>query len=215
MNLSKLNKIPLFLFVIVAFYTISLFLAPFTLEPGTITELNGEANQLSNLDLWKELPPYHAIIYTFSDFNCHQMHHRSYDINGNQMPVCARCVGIYIGLTLGLFIMMFVKPRDDYKDILLGLIPSQTDHLSNIKKTIMIVFLGGLFILPMALDGFIQLLTDYESNNIMRTVTGLTGGLVFSLFISALLMASIHSIKPNEENPYIEHDYSKNPEVQK
>ncbi len=215
MSLSKLNKIPLILFIIVGFYTISLFIAPLTLEPGTVNELSGGANQISNYELWRELSPYHALIYTFSDFNCHQMHHRSYEINGNQMPVCARCVGIFIGLTLGLFVMMFVKPRDDFKDILLGLIPYKTEHLSGIKKMVLLVFFGLLFILPMGLDGFIQLLTDYESNNPMRTLTGFAGGLVFSMFIAALLMASIHDIKPNKENPYIEHDYSTAPEVKK
>ncbi len=211
----KVNKIPLVLFILVVFYTSGLFIAPLTLEPGTISELHGGANRLSNMELWRELSPYHALIYTFSDFNCHQMHERSYTINGNQMPVCARCVGIFIGFTLGLLVMMFIKAEDDYKDILLKLVPIRTQHISGLKKTVLLVVMGLLFILPMALDGFLQLLTDYESNNPMRTLTGFTGGLVFSLFIAALLMASVHSMDTGKENTYIEHDYSTGLEVKK
>ncbi len=173
------------------------------MEPGTVEGLSGAANRVDYMDLWRELSPYHAAVYTFSDFNCHQMHERSYSINGNQVPVCARCVGIFIGLTMGFFVMMFVDPKEDYKDMLLSLVPMKTEHLSPMKKRLVMVFFGAALISPMAADGFIQLLTDYESNNPMRTFTGILGGVVFSLFMAALLVSSIHFIHEEEEKPYI------------
>ncbi len=199
----KLNKIPLVLFLFVLLYTSSLFIAPLTMEPGTVEGLDGAANRVSNMELWKELSPYHAAVYTFSDFNCHQMHERSYYINGNQMPVCARCTGIFIGLTLGFFMMMFITPRKDYKDMLLGLLPFKTERLSQMKKRLVMVAVGAALLSPMAADGFIQLLSDYESNNPLRTVTGVLGGVVFALLMSALLVSSIHFIHDEEEKPYI------------
>ncbi len=199
----ELNKIPLILLILALFYTASLFIVPLTLEPGTVEGLDGAANRVVYMELWKELPTYHAAVYTFSDFNCHQMHERSYYLNGNQMPVCARCVGIFIGLTLGFFAMMFITPRKDYKDMLMSLIPMETEQLSQMKKRLLMITAGAAMLSPMAADGFIQLLSDYESNNPMRTVTGILGGVVFSLFMSALLVSSIYFIHEEEEKPYI------------
>ncbi|MGM0405605.1 MAG: DUF2085 domain-containing protein [Thermoplasmatota archaeon] len=185
----KINKIPLVLFLITILYTSGLFIAPLTLEPGTVEGLEGNANMLDYQEKWQELPVYHRVIYTFSDFNCHQKHYRSHYLNGNQIPVCARDVGIFSGLSLGLFVMMFIKPERDYKDILLKLLPMKM-NLSNSQKSYLLVFLGALFVLPMALDGGIQLVTAYESTNPMRLLTGIIFGFGFSAFVSAILLSA-------------------------
>ncbi len=195
----KINKIPLVLFLITILYTSGLFLAPLTLEPGTVEGLEGHANMLDFQEKWQELPVYHRVIYTFSDFNCHQKYYRSYYINGNQMPVCARDVGIFSGLSLGLFVMMFVGSERDYKDILLKLLPMKM-NLSNSQKSYLLVFLGALFVLPMALDGGIQLVTAYESTNLMRVLTGLIFGFGFSAFISAILLSAEVEITETRES---------------
>ncbi len=203
MNLNDLNKVPLILFILVFIYTVSLFVVPLTLEPGTVEGLSGAANRISYTEMWSELPLYHRMVYAFSDFNCHQMHERSYYINGNQMPVCARCMGIFMGLTLGFLVMIFVIPRRDYKDMLLGLLPFKTEHFSEMKKRVVMVMVGLMMISPMGADGFLQLLTDYESNNPMRALTGFLGGVVFALFMSALLVSSLHFVHDDEEKSYI------------
>ncbi len=191
---KTINKIPLVLFIITFLYTSGLFIAPLTLEPGTVEELEGHANMLDFQEKWQELPAYHRVIYTFSDFNCHQKYYRSFTINGNQMPVCARDVGIFSGLSLGLFVMMFIGPEYDFKDILLKLVPMDI-KLTESKKNIVLIFLGALFALPMALDGGIQLVTSYESTNLTRVITGLIFGFGFAAFISSILLSAGMEIK--------------------
>lgn len=182
------------LFTLTFFYTVSLFIVPLTLEAGAVSGLDGNANMIDYQNKWSDLPVYHRTIYSFSDFNCHQKAERSYSIGGNQMPVCARDVGIFIGMSIGFFLMMFVKAKRDFKDILLNLLPMDT-NLSQKEKSYLLIVLGLIFILPMALDGGIQLVTAYESNNPLRTITGLLFGSGFSLFISSIFISSFKDIR--------------------
>ncbi len=72
-------------------------------------------------------------------FGCHCRAERSFFLNGKQFPICARCTGELVGiLLLGISYAMYRPP------ILYALI----------------------FLIPMILDGSIQLLTKYESTNI-------------------------------------------------
>lgn len=41
--------------------------------------------------------PIAAFIYVFGSVICHQISDRSFDVAGAQLPVCARCVGMYAG----------------------------------------------------------------------------------------------------------------------
>ena len=43
-----------------------------------------------------------ALIYAFGSLVCHQRPERSFHLAGAQLPVCARCLGIYAGVALGL-----------------------------------------------------------------------------------------------------------------
>jgi uncharacterized membrane protein len=43
-----------------------------------------------------------------------------------------------------------------------------------------------LLALPMALDGGIQAITDYESTNLLRTATGLLAGIALAFFLAIL-----------------------------
>jgi uncharacterized membrane protein len=38
-----------------------------------------------------------AAVYEVASFVCHQLPERSFHFRGAQMPVCARCVGLYVG----------------------------------------------------------------------------------------------------------------------
>ena len=108
-------------------YLLLCFLAPAMMPEGTVPELSGRANALDyatdvswgNQDhgedsalghnqsvhggafSWTELNPVWAFVYGFGDLNCHQKHERSWEINDNQMPVCTRDVGIFLGLAIG------------------------------------------------------------------------------------------------------------------
>ncbi len=183
------NKIVFVIFIVAFFYTVSLFIAPLTLDPGTVEGLDGAANRIVYNEEWRDLPFYHRAVYTFGDLNCHQKHGRSYSLNGNQMPVCARDVGIFIGASMGLLLMSFTKSCRDLKDTLLDMINLDLS-MSKKKKVALLVILGAIFALPLILDGSIQLVTGYESFNEFRTFTGLLFGFGFSVFISAMILSA-------------------------
>ncbi|MCR4710242.1 MAG: DUF2085 domain-containing protein [Clostridiales bacterium] len=80
---------------------------------------------------------------------CHQRPERSFFVRGYQMPVCARCEGELIGILAALIAIWFVRP---------------------------VWWLMALIMVPMIVDGLIQALTEYESNNWRRLITGLLFG---------------------------------------
>lgn len=189
-NLSKKrNKLIMVFFVVSLFYTVSIFIAPLTLEPGTVSEINGSANHVVNAEKWEDLPLYHRSVYHFGDMNCHQMSSRSYHINGNQMPIAGRSTGIFIGLTIGFFTMSFVDSAGDFKHTLLGLVGADLDMSEN-KEWLLLFLFAALFALPMILDGGLQFVIDYDSFNEFRTFTGILFGLGFSAFISSMILSS-------------------------
>lgn len=196
---KRINKIPFVIFLIAFLFFVSLFIAPLTLEPGTVEGLDGEANRLSYSEKWQDLPIYQRIIYTIGDFNCHQKHYRSFSVNSNQMPLCARDVGIFFGFAIGFLVMTMIVPEQDYKDILLKFIPFDL-NVNETKKIMILILLGAVFALPMALDGGIQLVTGYESTNMMRLITGSIFGVGFSVFISALLISAGNVIQEASNN---------------
>jgi uncharacterized membrane protein len=51
-----------------------------------------------------------AFAYLAGSFVCHQIAERSFHIDGVQLPVCARCTGLYLGAAVGL-IAWLAQPR--------------------------------------------------------------------------------------------------------
>ena len=45
--------------------------------------------------------PLAGVLYLFGSTICHQIPERSFHVDGAQLPVCARCLGIYLGGVLG------------------------------------------------------------------------------------------------------------------
>ena len=52
--------------------------------------------------------PVSALVYAFGSFICHQRPDRSFFVGEAQLPVCARCLGIYGGATAGSLIAPFL-----------------------------------------------------------------------------------------------------------
>ena len=198
-------------------YLLLCFLVPLVLPEGTVPELSGRANALDyasqeswgNLNhgddaklghdqpsrgtfAWSELNPFWGFVYAFGDLNCHQKHERSWEINGNQMPVCTRDIGIFIGLFIGaaLFGLRGVN-RWTVRDTFLSVFPDEKIETLYLKdrRMVAMLLLIGIGIAPMGIDGFTQLLTEYESTNPVRVVTGLFSGLVIGWWFSAALCA--------------------------
>lgn len=202
-------RIARYILYITTFWAVSIFLAPLTLEPGTVEDLDANANWIDYGGDWADMAkynPYAASVYLFGDFNCHQKHTRSQSFHGNQLPVCARDVGIAWGAVVGALILFYVI-RTPYMFLtFLSVVPEE--ERTAMLKRLPPWFAAGLvalpFILPTGLDGFYQLLTDYESTNTVRLVTGFFLGIILSwgfgsAFLSITVPLPMHYMQPNEE----------------
>jgi uncharacterized membrane protein len=112
---------------------------------------------------------------------CHQIPGRSFHIDGHQLPLCARCTGIYLGALIG-FTWMIAWGRRRA----VGMPP----------VPITIVFVG--FIVALGIDGINSYLTFfpgmphlYEPQNWLRLTTGTLEGLALSAFIFPVLNYSL------------------------
>ncbi len=213
---SREQKVARWIAGVFGFYLVSIFLVPALMPADTVPELSGRANMLDYANeeswgndehleggqmghnqsahggsfAWMELNPYYAFVYGFGDFNCHQKHERSWTINGNQMPVCVRDVGIFLGLTIGAW--WFSRRglnRWTLRDTFLTILPdSWMDSLYRVDRRMMAMLAIGLGMsLPLILDGGIQATTDYESVNPLRLATGVPFGFVISWFFASSL----------------------------
>jgi len=92
---------------------------------------------------------------------CHGIATRCLTLWGTPMPICSRCVGIYLGMLAGLLAFLLI-PR--------------------LRERVMrpIAFAAAV---PLAVDGLTQLARLRESTNTLRMETGLLAGLAFGLWI--------------------------------
>lgn len=102
----------------------------------------------------------------FTRFICHQIPERTFSIRGHYFPVCSRCTGFYIAaFSYFVFVYFFY-----------------------VQYTTILIIIAMLMLIPTFLDGFTQLLGSRESNNILRLLTGLIGGVGLGILIKALKM---------------------------
>lgn len=149
----EIPTIGIIIFLIVFIWSLGLIIAPLTLPPNSVQDLTGKVGTIENEEITKDMNPYAKHYYQAGDFNCHTIKERSFFINGNQMPFCVRDVAIFFGLAIGLGLVLFIR------------IPLKWWWI-----------IGGL--IPIGLDGGLQLITSYESNNLFRLLTGGLAGLV-------------------------------------
>ena len=99
------------------------------------------------------------------DYICHRKPERSFFYKGRQFPVCARCTGFYITGIASIILINFYPVPYSLTTLLIGII----------------------LLIPCAIDGFTQLFEMRESNNMLRFITGLLGGvgiiLVYEMII--------------------------------
>lgn len=96
-------------------------------------------------------------------FGCHCKKERSFRFHKKQFPICARCTGELIGIVVGSMGFIFYHPA---------------------------IHITLLLMIPMVIDGFIQLWTSYRSKNWLRCSTGILFGyaLITIFVISAIYM---------------------------
>lgn len=146
-------------FIITLLWTVLVILAPFLVPSGTLTDLSGYVGSHENDEKIADLAPLPKAMYWVGDGQCHQIASRSYFLNGNQMPFCARDLGLFLGLAVGFGVLTFYR-----------------------HKVYPFIALAGF--IPLGIDGGVQLLTDYESTNVLRLTTGIIAGIAASLLLA-------------------------------
>jgi uncharacterized membrane protein len=160
MHLPKLTSpVLLAVFIICLAWLALVVSAPFLVPSGTLLDLSGSVNVKDNTALFHSLSPLPKAIYTIGDVECHQIASRSFFLNGNEMPFCARDLGLFLGLAAGFGLAAFYR----YK-----LNP----------------FLALAGLVPMGIDGGLQLVTSYESNNALRIITGVIAGVSLAILLA-------------------------------
>ena len=157
-HMGKWNKTS---FVILWGWLSLLLFSPYLIESGTTGDLSGVVGKYDNEEVIEEMNVIARGIYYIGDLNCHQLSHRSYTYNDNQMSFCARDTGIFLGLVIG---FMYASR----------------------KRTVLTLPLVIAALIPIGLDGTIQLLTDYESTNPKRLITGLIAGVITGVAIKII-----------------------------
>jgi uncharacterized membrane protein len=101
---------------------------------------------------------------------CHQIEERSFLINGNPMPLCARCTGIYLGVVTA-FLLFQISGRGKAAKLPRG----------------WVAFFLSVFVVLMGIDGansYLHLFPGapgiYEPHNTLRVITGILCG--FAIF---------------------------------
>ncbi len=156
--MGKWNKVS---FVLLWGWLSLLLFSPYMIDNGTTGDLSGVVGKYDNKDVINDMNLVAKSIYYIGDLNCHQLSHRSYSYNDNQMSFCARDTGIFVGLVMGF-------------------------TYASRKKIILTLPLVIAALIPIGLDGTIQLLTDYESTNPKRLVTGLIAGIATGIAIKII-----------------------------
>ncbi len=182
--LSKMTPSMKYKMTLLVFFSIwlaAVIIAPMTIPANSVTGLSGKDGVLDNQAQWSKMNPFAEAVYFVGDFFCTEVTSHSLFINGNQMPFCIRCTGIFIGLVVGMIIALMLKPRFRWWVIILGA-------------------------LPILIDGGLQLTTSYVSNNPLRLATGLLAGIVTSLFLSHFADVMLEPKKSSKNNDIVTKD---------
>ena len=162
LNKKRLSVISFVPFILTFIWVMLLFISPLMLPPSTIyMGNNGKVSVMDNSPYINShiKNPIIRGVYISGDYMCHQHANRSFFINGNQMPYCSRCTGIFLGLSFGFLVGALFRVRIGFS-------------------------LYFLTLIPLGFDGLLQLLTPYESTNLMRIITGMLVGTFTSLLFS-------------------------------
>lgn len=138
-------------------------LVPLALPAGTVH--TPTAAMLSEPTTWP---------YAFGGSFCHQRPDRSFSLAGNQLPVCVRCLAIELGVMAGLCAAVAVRPRGGFFTALGAFLPLR------LRSRAGVLAVGLALMLPMSIDGSLQLVSPYLSATPQRLVTGLLFGIGYA-----------------------------------
>lgn len=160
----KASKLLFFIFLLCLLFILLQFTAPFMQDQNSFFDLSGSTMIIDNDNYWKELHHPWQDIYRIGDFLCHTKATRSFYLNQNQLPFCARCTAIWLGLSVGIGLMVFFSIKN-YSLFFIG-------------------FIGSVGLL--GIDGVGQLLGLWESTNLIRFITGIIVGIFTGIAIGLI-----------------------------
>ncbi|HUV24467.1 MAG TPA: DUF2085 domain-containing protein [Methanomassiliicoccales archaeon] len=174
-ELRRSRKAEVTMLIVFAIWLLLVVIAPLSLPRDSVQDLSGTVGEIENGEQFDSMNPLAWVVYTIGDMYCHQISDRSLYLNENQMPLCSRDLGIFIGLVAGMLLAI----------------------LLNIRISILLFI---LILVPMGIDGSLQLLTGYESSNLIRLITGLMAGTGVALIMSRLARQVLDVYDENPES---------------
>ncbi|MFI8577441.1 DUF2085 domain-containing protein [Rossellomorea aquimaris] len=111
-------------------------------------------------------------ILTLSFMPCHRIRERSLVVRGKQFPLCFRCMGILVGILIGIPFIWLYFPLVTFV------------HLLYV----------GMLIIPLLADGYTQKWKWRTSTNSIRLVTGLLCGIGLSISIILFSKVGVRTI---------------------
>ncbi len=133
----------------------------------SLLELKKEQTEVKNSN--QDFRSIRSNLNMFTGLICHRIPERTFNINGHYFPVCSRCTGFYIG-AFSYFIYVY---------------------FFYVQYTTSLIILAILMIIPSLLDGFTQLVRFRYSNNMLRLLTGLIGGVGLAILFKAIKLKII------------------------
>ena len=118
-----------------------------------------------------------ALTYSIGAFICHQIPERSFHAGGFQLPVCARCLGIYAGFAAAAWTQVLLSPA-----------------ASNGWRRLTPASARRVFVvsaLPTALTLVLEWTGVWRGSNIVRAIAGLALGAGVALVVMSVV-ATLH-----------------------
>jgi uncharacterized membrane protein len=112
-------------------------------------------------------------LYGFYHLSCHQLPLRSWFLCGEKLGVCVRCFSTYL-LLIASGSLLFLKRARYWL------------AARKFGRFVLPIFLSTLS--PLVVDGFVQLLTKWESTNLLRFATGSMAGIGLTVFLGYLFL---------------------------
>lgn len=127
------------------------------------------------------------LLYLIGGSVCHRIGERSILLGGRLLPMCARCTGIYSTFFISSVLLFLFKRWNGNK------VPE-----------IAAVIFAAISFLPFMIDGTGSYLGFWETNNLIRIITGVFAG--YSLPIFFILLINFKVNEPNDK-PLINNIY--------
>ena len=117
-----------------------------------------------------------AVVYGVGSLVCHQIPERSFHFAGFQLPVCARCLGIYLGAFAGAGAMWM---RATLAQSRLAIAPATARRLALVTA------------IPTLLTLALEMAGIWSPSNVTRAVAGVPLGVMVTLVVVSAL-ATLH-----------------------